>query len=695
MKIMHAALAAGSTVACPVGPASRLLALAGVALAGLAISTAAAQPGVSRPGVRWPAPEALAPVAPDPASAPGAAEADALVEPLALYPEQVLIAIFRASQHPLDVVRAARWFKAGNSGEAAAAQPWAANLTGLLDYPALIEAMDADIDRTQRLGELARTQPEALWSAVDRQRAAQGQPPAGLAGTQEPGALFTSAPRPASTPLTTSFTDTTAPLDADSGVETLTAANDEISSVVLPSAIAAPVWTTPVIVAPFVPRRSVWFVSGWGSPWCGWNDAWAFRWRHFYSRPSFALSVSVGSDPWRWSRWDCRPVSSWNSSWHSSWHSWPRRSVVVVSRPVGHWGGWSHWDQPFCEPAWDSGLSLSISYSSGHRRGWGNGWTHGSGKGWDRGHDRGHHPSHEPDQRDRGGRDRNGIESGPRDFAGGELQGDSPRMTGAFGPRPQQEVRGPQSGWPLLRASQLASNTPPQASFEGSRRVTPPDGPVGSSEAGRAATSARVLPATSTSELQARRPSPPGIMRVAERARRTADPLPAVTQTAIAEPRTVSAPPSSGPSPRSSAARPIPSIRPADNLRRGVVSAPGAMAEPRDSRPAPRQAAVQPRSEVREVMPAPAPEASRPARIQPPRQQAPARSAYPVARAAQQRASEPAPQSAPRPAPQPAPQPRAEAPRESAPQAAPAQSPAARKPIPSIRPRDNIRRGVK
>ncbi len=734
MKITHATRDAGPTLAGPASPTLRVLALAGATLAGLAISTAAAQPGVSRPGARWPAPETLVPVAPASPVAQGATEADALVEPVALYPEQVLIAIFRASQHPLDVVRAARWFKAGNSGEAAAAQPWAANLTGLLDYPALIEAMDADIDRTQRLGELARTQPDLLWAAIDRCRVAFGQLPAAQAAATriqmaQAGSEPLASSKPPSLPLPTTYSfpepiaaepDSVASFSNDAALGPDFGSSNDISAVLLPSSIATPVWATPVFVAPFAPRRSVWFLSGWNQPWCGWNDAWAFRWRSFYSQPSFALSVSIGSDPWRWSRWDCRPVSSWH-----------RSSVVIVSRPSGHWNsgwhsgwssGWSSWNQPFCEPAWDSGFALSVSFNNSSRSGWGHGWSHDRGHGWGNGwnnkhrwnghasnnwdHGSGQHDDH-GDYSDGGNREYNGQGRGERHPGqwAGENQAERNGRSDFVGPtrgtrgensRPQQQASNTNRGWPLLRAPGLAANNEPNRDaarntargFEGSTRVMPPtDSPIDAGQHSSSRASSRVA---SSSAPESSRPAP-GLMRVAERARRTAEPLP----TSIATPRA----PQAQPAPRvvttqasPNAPRPIPSIRPSDNIRRGVAGTEQTSAPRREQRAVATQPRIEPRDQPRAQPrvetgpePRPQPRATQPPRNTP-REAAPApRSAYPVARAPQSRAPEPAPQA------------QSESPRAASPQPAPAaqSQPTARSPIPSIRPRDNVRRGVK
>lgn len=733
MKSKHADSASSSLTR-----STTLCLLAGLAASGAVIQPALAQPGVSRP-TAWPSADALASAATPPASPSlAASELDALIEPLALYPDRIITAIFRASQNPLDVVRAARWLSANSTPDTQpdpSSQPWFATVADLISEPALIEAMDADIDRTQRIGELARTQPDLLWSAIDRRRAASGQSPAAQApapqatSTPPTGAQASSDPlassKPPSLPLPTTYSfpepiaaepASVASFSNDAALGPDFGSSNDISAVLLPSSIATPVWATPVFVAPFAPRRSVWFVSGWNQPWCGWNDAWAFRWRSFYSQPSFALSVSIGSDPWRWSRWDCRPVSSRH-----------RSSVVVVSRPSSHWNsgwssGWSTWNDPFCEPAWDSGFALSVSFNNSSRSGWGHGWGHGRGHGWGNSwnnkhrwnghasnnwdHGSGQHDDHS-DYSDGGNREYNGQGRGERHPGqwAGENQAERNGRSDFVGPtrgtrgensRPQQQASNTNRGWPLLRAPGLAANSDSNQQpsrntargFEGSTRVMPPtDSPI---DAGQHSSSRAASRVVSSSAPESSRPAP-GLMRVAERARRTAEPLPAT----IATPRT----PQAQPTPRvvttqatPNASRPIPSIRPSDNIRRGATGTDQTSPPRREQRAVATQPRIEPRDQPRaqprvETGPAPRPQprATQPARNTP-REAAPApRSAYPVARAPQSRAPEPPPQA------------RSEFPRAASPQPAPSahSQPAARKPIPSIRPRDNVRRGVK
>ncbi len=385
----------------------------------------------------------------------------------------------------------------------------------------------------------------------------------------------------------------------------------------------------------------------------------------------------------------------------------------MVSRPVSHWGsGWSHWDQPICEPAWDSGLSLSFTYVSGGKRDWGHS---GKGHGWNRGHGDGHgygddhgHEYGEKNGHDgaRGwSRDRGHEGDGDRGGDGRELpvRPDvalrEPRARGAFGAVPPEEATRAASGWPLLRATQRSSREVSSAGYEGSRRVVPPEAPVAAPLA--ASAPARPMPSASVQAQPLRSSSPPGIMRVAERARRSSEPAASGRMAGPSQPAASFEPRASEPSRVASeqagsrAARPIPSIRPSDNLRRGAVAPPAAprqLAAPSAPNPPAAERRVV-RADQPRVEPAPPPAAAvrSPSRVQTGREERAPRSAYPVARAAAPRASDQAP--APQPRPSAPPPPRAE----PAPQASsqPSPAPAGRKPILSIRPRDNIRRGGK
>jgi hypothetical protein len=118
----------------------------------------------------------VAPVLPPVAPAYKAEEIEALVAPIALYPDALLAQVLMASTYPLEVVQAARWAKAnrGVKGEAAVkaveGQSWDVSVKSLAAFPQVLEAMDQKLDWTQKLGDAFLAQKEDVFSAVQRLR---------------------------------------------------------------------------------------------------------------------------------------------------------------------------------------------------------------------------------------------------------------------------------------------------------------------------------------------------------------------------------------------------------------------------------------------------------------------------------------------------------------------------------------------
>ena len=112
-------------------------------------------------------------------AAPGKAQLEQLVAPIALYPDALLSQVLMASTYPLEVVEAARWSK-DNSGvtgkaleDAMAAQKWDASVKALTAVPQTLQMMSDKLDWTQQLGDAFLAQQHALLDAVQtlRQRA--------------------------------------------------------------------------------------------------------------------------------------------------------------------------------------------------------------------------------------------------------------------------------------------------------------------------------------------------------------------------------------------------------------------------------------------------------------------------------------------------------------------------------------------
>jgi uncharacterized membrane protein YgcG len=102
---------------------------------------------------------------------------DALVAPIALYPDDLLAQILMASTYPLEIVEAARWAKAnpkvtGDALETAMQkQSWDASVKSLTAFPQVLTMMDSKLDWTQKLGDAFLAQQKDVMSAVQRLRA--------------------------------------------------------------------------------------------------------------------------------------------------------------------------------------------------------------------------------------------------------------------------------------------------------------------------------------------------------------------------------------------------------------------------------------------------------------------------------------------------------------------------------------------
>ena len=119
-----------------------------------------------------------APAAADAAAPPPftAQELDALVAPIALYPDALLSQILMASTYPLEVVQAARWSKAnpGLSGDEAVKkagkETWDVSVMSLVAFPNVLEMMNEKLDWTQKLGDAFLGQQGEVLAAVQRLR---------------------------------------------------------------------------------------------------------------------------------------------------------------------------------------------------------------------------------------------------------------------------------------------------------------------------------------------------------------------------------------------------------------------------------------------------------------------------------------------------------------------------------------------
>src|SRR6185503_3736911 len=119
--------------------------------------------------------------APQPAStaaaAPKPGELEALVAPIALYPDQLLAKVMIASTYPMDVVEAARWQQQNKNltgtalDSALASQTWDDSIKDLARIPDVLTMMDKEISWTQKLGDAVLAYQPQVMQAVQHLRA--------------------------------------------------------------------------------------------------------------------------------------------------------------------------------------------------------------------------------------------------------------------------------------------------------------------------------------------------------------------------------------------------------------------------------------------------------------------------------------------------------------------------------------------
>jgi len=103
-------------------------------------------------------------------------EIEALVAPIALYPDPLVSQVLMASTYPLEVVQAARWVKANPNvkGDAAVKavenQNWDVSVKSLVAFPQVLEPMSEKLDWTQKLGDAFLADEKSVLDAVQRLR---------------------------------------------------------------------------------------------------------------------------------------------------------------------------------------------------------------------------------------------------------------------------------------------------------------------------------------------------------------------------------------------------------------------------------------------------------------------------------------------------------------------------------------------
>jgi len=129
-------------------------------------------------------------------------EIEALVAPVALYPDSVLAQVLMASTYPLEIVHAARWVKANPTvkGDAAVKavenQPWDVSVKSLVAFPQILEPMNDKLDWTQKLGDAFLAQEKDVLAAVQRLRA-RAKDSGNLKSNEQQNVIVDPAPPPA------------------------------------------------------------------------------------------------------------------------------------------------------------------------------------------------------------------------------------------------------------------------------------------------------------------------------------------------------------------------------------------------------------------------------------------------------------------------------------------------------------------
>ena len=101
-------------------------------------------------------------------------ELEDLVARMALYPDDLVGIILPASTYPLQVVQAVRYLKLHEADpDLQVNEEWDDSIVALLNYPEVLQMMDADLDWTWELGATVLNQQEEVMNAIQqfRQRA--------------------------------------------------------------------------------------------------------------------------------------------------------------------------------------------------------------------------------------------------------------------------------------------------------------------------------------------------------------------------------------------------------------------------------------------------------------------------------------------------------------------------------------------
>ncbi len=105
------------------------------------------------------------------------AQLEALVAPIALYPDALVSQVLMAATYPLEVGEASNWAKANSKlkgdalNKALQQQTWDASVKSLVSFPPVLEMMGAQLSWTQQLGNTVLAQQSETMSAIQALRA--------------------------------------------------------------------------------------------------------------------------------------------------------------------------------------------------------------------------------------------------------------------------------------------------------------------------------------------------------------------------------------------------------------------------------------------------------------------------------------------------------------------------------------------
>ena len=105
------------------------------------------------------------------------AQLEALVAPIALYPDPLVSQVLMASTYPLEVGEASNWAKSNSNlkgdalNQALQQQSWDASVKSLVSFPPVLEMMGSQLSWTQQLGNAVLAQQSETMSAIQALRA--------------------------------------------------------------------------------------------------------------------------------------------------------------------------------------------------------------------------------------------------------------------------------------------------------------------------------------------------------------------------------------------------------------------------------------------------------------------------------------------------------------------------------------------